>query len=92
MHLAKSGLALLGQVHSHPGAFVDHSAGDNERALMPYDGFLSIVVPYYARRGMQPLTVCGVHVFENSRFRRIQDSEIEARFRIVAEFTDLRKK
>ena len=51
MYLARAGLELIGQVHSHPGRFVGHSDGDDERALMPYDGFLSIVVPHYGRRG-----------------------------------------
>lgn len=90
MCLASSGLELIGQVHSHPGRFVDHSDGDDERALMPYDGFLSVVVPHYARRGMRPFTVCGVHVFESAGFRRLADSEIQARFRVVDDFVDLR--
>jgi proteasome lid subunit RPN8/RPN11 len=90
MYLASAGLELLGQVHSHPGSFVDHSEGDDEMALMPYDGFLSIVVPHYARDGMRPLATCGVHLFERARFRRLDDSEVEARFRVVDDFTDLR--
>src|SRR5258708_929140 len=40
MYLASAGLELIGQVHSHPTRFVDHSDGDDERALMPYEGFL----------------------------------------------------
>ena len=32
MYLAKVGLELVAQVHSHPGPFVDHSPGDDERA------------------------------------------------------------
>jgi proteasome lid subunit RPN8/RPN11 len=90
MRLASAGLELLGQVHSHPGAFVGHSGGDDKRALMPYEGFLSIVVPHYARRGMLPLTICGVHVFEDSTFRRLKDTEIKSCFRIVDELIDLR--
>lgn len=90
MYLANAGLELLGQVHSHPGKFVDHSDGDDKRALMPYEGFLSIVVPHYARRGMQPLTICGVHVFDNSWFRRLHNSEIEACFHVLDDFADLR--
>jgi len=48
MYLANAGLELIGQVHSHPGSFVDHSEGDDDRALMPYEGFYSVVVPEYA--------------------------------------------
>jgi proteasome lid subunit RPN8/RPN11 len=90
MYLSSTGLELIGQVHSHPGEFVGHSKGDDRRALMPYEGFLSVVVPHYAREGMLPLTICGVHVFESSRFRRLQTVEVEAQFRILPEFSDLR--
>jgi proteasome lid subunit RPN8/RPN11 len=90
MYLASAGLELIGQVHSHPDRFVDHSDGDDERALMPYEGFLSIVVPHYARRGMRPLTGCGVHVFEKSRFRRLGKPEIETCFHMMDDFADLR--
>jgi len=90
MYLAEHGLELLGQVHSHPGAVVDHSDGDDERALMPYEGFVSIVVPRYGRNGLRPLTNCGVHVYENSRFRRLPESAVMSRFHVVDEFADLR--
>lgn len=90
-YLAGAGLELLGQVHSHPGSFIDHSDGDDERALMPYNGFLSIIVPHYARRGMRPLKMCGVHIFEQSGFRRLEDWEIEIHFRVTDEVADLRR-
>ena len=89
-YLADADLELLGQVHSHPGFSVGHSHGDDERALMPYEGFLSIVVPHYGRRGMTPLTGCGVHVFEHGRFRRMGGIEVESCFRLLDVFTDLR--
>lgn len=90
MYLASAHLELIGQVHSHPGAFVGHSGGDDRRALMPYEGFLSIVVPSYGQLGMLPLTRCGIHIFENSRFRRMQNAEVESRFRIATDFQDFR--
>src|SRR5689334_10777111 len=49
--LAANDLQLLGQVHSHPGESVGHSDGDDRGALMPYEFYLSIVVPFYGRRG-----------------------------------------
>jgi proteasome lid subunit RPN8/RPN11 len=91
MALAKAGLELLGQVHSHPGLFVDHSHGDDENALMPYKGFFSIVVPAYARKGMLPLGICGVHVFEGAYFRRLSQPELDSRFRVVDDIIDLRR-
>ena len=90
MYLANNDLELIGQVHSHPGSSVGHSSGDEQGALMPYDGFLSVVVPHYARRGMRPLTVCGIHLFEKTRFRRLADCEIESCFHVVPYFADLR--
>ena len=90
MYLSSARLELIGQVHSHPGRFVDHSDGDDDRALMPYEGFLSIVVPHYARRGMRPLTICGVHVFDKSCFRRLRKPEIETGFHVIDDFVDLR--
>ena len=89
-YLAAVDLELLGQVHSHPASCVDHSHGDNERALMPYGGFLSIVVPHYGRRGMTPLADYGVHVFEYGRFRRMSGAEVESRFRVIDVIADLR--
>ena len=89
-YLAGADLELLGQVHSHPASSVGHSHGDDERALMPYEGFLSIVVPHYGQHGMTPLTGCGVHVFESGRFRRMGGTEVESSFRLIDVFTDLR--
>lgn len=89
-YLANAGLELLAQVHSHPGNLVDHSQGDDDRAFMPYEGFLSIVVPQYARRGLVPLTICGVHIFEAGGFRRMNEREILSSFHIVDETADLR--
>ena len=89
-YLGTVGLELIAQVHSHPGDFVGHSDGDDRRALMPYEGFLSIVVPNYGRDGMRPFTKCGVHLFESSRFRRLTVDDVERRFRVVDSFVDLR--
>ena len=81
-YLAANQLELLCQVHSHPGIFIDHSDGDDEGAFMPYEGFLSIVVPFYGVDGILPLTQCGVHRFQNGGFYRLSDSEIEEGFTI----------
>jgi len=89
-YLGAAQLELIAQVHSHPGDFVGHSDGDDRRALMPYEGFLSIVVPHYGREGMRPLNNCGVHLFDNSRFRRLTDAEIDMRFRVADAFKDFR--
>lgn len=86
-----AGLELVAQVHSHPGEFTDHSNGDSRGALMPYEGFLSIVVPHYGRRAIWPLAHCGVHRFESGKFRRLSADEVTKTFQLISSFIDLRK-
>lgn len=74
--IAKNGLALLAQVHTHPGTGVDHSEGDDRDAFMPTENYISIVVPKYCRDGMLPLERCGVHRYEQGVFRRIVGTEL----------------
>lgn len=81
--LAAAELVLLAQIHSHPGKLVDHSDGDDADALMPYENFLSIIVPYYGKATLWPLDQCGVHRFEHSRFRRLTPKEVAATIRLV---------
>jgi proteasome lid subunit RPN8/RPN11 len=64
-------LALLGQIHSHPGAWCEHSEGDDTLVLMPYENMISIVVPHYARYGLRPLANQGVHQFQAGRWTLI---------------------
>ena len=68
--LATQGLILIGQVHSHPGDWVDHSDGDDEGALVRFQGYWSLVVPAFARRGLL-LTRCGIHLYDRGRFARL---------------------
>lgn len=83
-------LRLLGQVHSHPGDMVRHSIGDNEGAFMPVEGYWSIVVPRYARQGMIPLSLCGVHRYEQRQFKWILPQDVEKSFIVSPEAIDLR--
>ena len=87
--VANVNLEVLGQVHSHPGSNVDHSLTDDKDALMPYDGFLSVVVPHYGRRGMTPLVDCGIHVFEKGHFQRMARTGVESSFVLIDTFVDL---
>jgi proteasome lid subunit RPN8/RPN11 len=61
-------LGILAQVHSHPGALTEHSEGDDELVLMPFEGMLSLVVPHYGRFGMRPLANLGVHQYQSGRW------------------------
>jgi hypothetical protein len=65
------GLAIVAQVHSHPRGWAEHSAGDDERALKPYPGSLSVVVPHYARGAADPADWgCTGGTGASSNFRR----------------------
>lgn len=81
--LAENNLELLCQVHSHPAGSVGHSAGDDGGAFMPFENFLSIVVPHYGRKGVLPLTQCGIHRFRDGSFIRLSKQEVEETFSIV---------
>jgi hypothetical protein len=84
-------LVLLAQIHTHPGAWVGHSNGDNDGAFMPYEDFISIVVPSYARGGIWPLHMCGVHRFRGRVFLRLNKAEVERDFRLLPTSCNLRK-
>lgn len=88
-YLSGAGLALIGQVHTHPGRFVDHSDGDERDAFMPIENAVSIVVPSYGRGGILPLTACGVHRYEGVGYRRLSDDEVNATFCVVPSTADL---
>ena len=66
--LRPHGLGLLAQIHSHPGGDARHSHGDDDMILLPFEGMLSIVVPWYGRDGMHPLSTCGIHQFQQGRW------------------------
>jgi hypothetical protein len=84
------GLSLVGQVHSHPGDWVDHSDGDDEGALVRFRGYWSVVVPSFSKNGMRPLRRCGVHVFLDGCFRRLTETAIERSVRVIPSSVDLR--
>jgi len=84
------GLAILAQVHTHPGPCTEHSNGDSRGALMPYDGFYSIVIPEYGTRLLWPLTTAGVYRYMRGTFARLDTPEIHNIFRLLPSLVDLR--
>lgn len=72
----------ISQVHSHPGTFVDHSDVDDNESAFRSEGLVSIVVPFYGRRGMIPLTECGVHRYQQNEFFRLADDYVAQHFLI----------
>jgi hypothetical protein len=93
--LSKNKIIQIGQVHSHPGKWVNHSNGDDKWAAFKVGGLLSIVVPSYGKVGMLPIRKCGIHRFTKDEFIRLSDQYIKKRFKIVKNtsqlLADLRK-
>lgn len=69
---------LIGQIHSHPERLLDLSELDKTHGIRSPD-YLSVVCPYYAQRDLSGFDDCGVHVFENRRYRRMSPDEISRR-------------
>jgi hypothetical protein len=84
------GLGLLAQVHTHPGEFSMHSVGDDTMILMPFEGMLSIVVPYYAHFGLRPLDSLGVHQFQDARWVLADRNSIRKNLLVVPNSLDVR--
>lgn len=74
--VAGSPLVLIGQAHSHPRGWVDHSVVDDRETFAQYRGALSVVVPWFGRRGLD-LGSCGVHRHDGAAYRRIPPEEVE---------------
>jgi len=74
-------LMLVGQIHSHPGTYVDLSPTDLRYGISaPH--FLSVVAPHYAQDPAVGWTDCGVHVYvPKEGFRRLGSGQIERRIR-----------
>jgi hypothetical protein len=78
--LAKLNLLQVAQVHSHPTRWVGHSYGDDQMAAFKTEGLLSIVVPIYCKKGMLPLTKCGIHRFIKGEFKRFSKKYVKNHF------------
>jgi proteasome lid subunit RPN8/RPN11 len=80
----REGAYLVGQIHSHPGRYVDLSVLDVAKGVRVPD-YLSLVCPHYAQRPRTSLDECGVHVFEHNTYRRMSHHEVARRIEITAE-------
>ncbi len=76
-------VSLLGQIHSHPGTYVDLSIPDRRYGISaPY--YLSVVAPYYAQRPETQWAECGVHQYmPGFGFNRLSQREIPQRVRVI---------
>jgi proteasome lid subunit RPN8/RPN11 len=75
------GLAVLAQVHTHPGIETHHSDGDDRLVLMPYEGMFSLVVGRYGDGALHPAQGAGLHQFQNGRWVLIDP--VDASFVLV---------
>lgn len=69
---------LLGQIHSHPGVYLDLSEPDQVYGVRCQD-YLSVVCPHYAQRDVAGLDDCGVHLFDEGAYRRLLPAETTRR-------------
>lgn len=65
------GLAIVAQVHSHPGSDTRHSDGDDKLILMPYEGLFSLVVANYGDGSLLPSQGAGLHQYQDRRWVQI---------------------
>jgi proteasome lid subunit RPN8/RPN11 len=79
----RRGLIVLAQVHSHPGpAF--HSGTDNCYPFVFSEGFFSIVVPYFGKRGMDPLWKCRVYRYgRDEKWHELVKKDIQRTFLVM---------
>jgi proteasome lid subunit RPN8/RPN11 len=82
-------LVLIGQAHSHPGDDVRHSEVDDRDTFARFDGAISVVVPYFARGGVD-LTDCGVHRHEGGAFHLLRWDEISKHLVVLPGEADFR--
>ncbi len=84
-----SGLGILCQVHSHPGWDGRHSDGDDALILLPFEGMLSIVVPYFGAM-FDSISRCCVHQFQARQWVLCSSESVERNFTIIPPVVDLR--
>lgn len=85
----RSGVVLLAQVHSHPGADARHSDGDDDLIIMPFEGMLSIVVPNYGV-GWHGMTEAKVHQFQDQRWKLCSGPSVRRRITVAPSMVDSR--
>lgn len=73
---------LVGQIHSHPGLFLDLSEVDVTYGVRCQD-YLSLVCPHYAQRPVAAIAECGVHTFDRGNYRRLVATEVARRIVIT---------
>lgn len=76
------GAYWVGQIHSHPGRYLDLSEVDRAMGVKVQD-YLSVVCPHYAQTRTKHLHECGVHIFDEGSYRRFSATETVSRLRLT---------
>ena len=58
--------------------------------FMPFEGMLSIVVPYYGHFGLRPLDSLGVHQFQDGRWVLVDRDSVYHHFLVIPNSLDIR--
>jgi hypothetical protein len=83
-------LVLIGQAHSHPRHKVRHSRFDDVHTFARHEGALSVVVPYFGRRGIN-INRCGIHRYINGHFRVVRRADLSQHLVVIPGEKDFRK-
>lgn len=79
---------LVGQIHSHPARMLDLSEVDKTYGIR-IQNYLSLVCPHYAQIPTLSIEECGVHLFDQGRYRRFQGEEVRRRIHLTQDNVDL---
>jgi proteasome lid subunit RPN8/RPN11 len=71
------GLAIIAQVHSHPGRDTRHSDDDDKLILMPFEGLFSLVVAQYGDGSLVPAEGAGLHQYQDRRWVLVVPSSVD---------------
>jgi len=83
-------IALLGELHSHPSGWTEHSPGDDQLVFMPRELMISIVAPHYGHTGLTPIATLGVHQFQDGRWVLIDPESVSEDMTVLPAAIDLR--
>ncbi|HWU77544.1 MAG TPA: hypothetical protein VN043_13655 [Rhodanobacter sp.] len=72
------GSHLVGQIHSHPARMLDLSDVDKTYGIR-IQNYLSLVCPHYAQVAAINHCDCGVHLFDQGHYRRLNSEEVRRR-------------
>lgn len=83
-------LGVLGQLHTHGRGRTEHSRGDDTLVLMPFDGMLSLIAPWYGHVGLRPLHGLGIHQHQRGEWVLIHANSARQHLHVVPDSLDLR--